>query len=80
MKWLLLEKEKPHSWNWVITGYINDHDSMVYQIARWNPQKNEFEMWNMSGEFGPTEADAFWNISPKQVTHWLEIPYLSEEK
>lgn len=73
MKWIPIAQEMPEPWNWVILGYENEHESVVYQIGRWEPDTKCFTFWDLA-KAGPTEYDAMWHIEPQQVTHWIDIP------
>jgi len=73
MEWKKIDENIPH-YDWIILGYINENDNMIWQIGRTLDGKN-FEFMDKEIEFGVCCGDATWEFLPQQVTHYLILPY-----
>lgn len=79
MEWVSVKNRHPESYIFVLVCEKRLHEPSPISIARWEDDK-----WHGLGEDEhETNAfymDLFWDISWKNISHWMPLPYPPKEK
>lgn len=78
--WISLKDKLPPEYNWIIVGRIGENYMTSWTIARYYPIAG-FEFWDNEKRVScPFAGDSYDFIKVTDITHWIEIDQIEEDK